>query len=96
MTFILFHYFDIGIADKIDLRIGADFLSCQGDKPNAAEAMWRIEGAERTKKMRQDGAAEFISASYHLAYRILQRDTIVYLLSSSRDGHAADAGGRSP
>lgn len=68
----------IGIADKIDLQIGADFLSCRGDKPNAAKAMWRIEGAVRAKKMRQDDRTEFIRASYHLAYRIFQYDTILY------------------
>ena len=30
--------------------------------------MWRIEGAVRAKKIRQDGVAEFISVSLNLAF----------------------------
>ena len=51
------------ITDKIKSIRLALFSSEQGGKPNAAKAMWRIEGTVRAKKMRQDGAAEFISAS---------------------------------
>ena len=56
----------IGIADKIDLQIGVDFfVRTRRQTGRIAKAMWRIEGEVRAKKMRQDGAAEFISASYY-------------------------------
>ena len=59
---------DEGITDEIDTQIGVDFSSELGDKPNAAEAMWRIAGTVRAKKMRQDDAAEFISASLGFSF----------------------------
>ncbi|GAA0208111.1 hypothetical protein GCM10008919_09310 [Selenomonas dianae] len=54
----------IGIADKIDPQIGVDFfVRTRRQTGRIAKAMWRIAGTVRAKKMRQDGAAEFISAS---------------------------------
>ena len=55
----------IGIADKIAPQIGVDFfVRLRRQTGRIAKAMWRIEGEVRAKKMRQDGGAEFISASY--------------------------------
>ena len=56
----------LGIADKIDLQIGVDFfVRTRRQTGRIAKAMWRIEGTVWAKKMRQDGGAEFISASLY-------------------------------
>ena len=49
-----------------------------------SKAMWRIEGTVRAKKMRQDGSAEFISASYYNRFIDEGRGTrppLVYLIT---------------
>ena len=55
----------LGIADKIDLQIGVDFFVRTRRKTGRREVLCGGFSAEvRAKKMRQDGDAEFISASF--------------------------------